>query len=54
MEKGAKVTVHVVNTRPKCSPLIQGELEILIIVIVEWDNATGIRISEEKVDMKCL
>ena len=32
--KGAAVTAHVTNTRPKCSQFIQGGLEILIIVTV--------------------
>ena len=49
MAKGAAVTAHVTNTRPKCSPLIQGGLEILIIVTVERDNADGMGTSKEKV-----
>ena len=40
MARGAAVTAHVVtNTRPKRLSLIQGGLEILIIVTVERDNA---------------
>ena len=50
MAKGAAVTAHVTNTRPKRLSLIQGGLEILIIVTVESDNADGIRILKEKVE----
>ena len=32
------------------SPLIQGGVEILIMVNVEWDNADGIRTLKEKVE----
>ena len=40
----AAVTAHVTNTRQKRLSLIQGGLEILIIVIVKRDNANSIRI----------
>ena len=50
MAKGADVTARVINTRPKCSPSIQGGVEILIMVNVEWDNADGIRTLKEKVE----
>ena len=48
-EKGASVTAHVTNTRPKRLSLIQGGLEILIIVTVEKNNADGIKILKERV-----
>ena len=50
MAKGADVTARVIDTRPKRSPLIQGGVEILIMVNVEWDNADGIRTLKEKVE----
>ena len=50
MAKGADVTARVINTRQKCTPLIQGGVEILIMVNVEWDNADGIRTLKEKVE----
>ena len=50
MAKEADVTASVIDTRPKRSPLMQGEVEILIMVNVEWDNADGIRILKEKVE----
>ena len=52
MAKGADVTARVINTRPKCSPSIQGGVEILIMVNVEWDNADGIRTLKEKVERR--
>ena len=50
MAKGAEVTARVIDTRPKRSPIMQGEVEILIMVNVEWDNADGIRTLKEKVE----
>ena len=50
MAKGAEVTARVINTKWKRSPLIQGGVEILIILNVEWDNANGIRTLKEKVE----
>jgi len=38
-----------IRERP-LSPLIQGGVEILIMVNVEWDNADGIRTLKEKVE----
>ena len=37
MAKGADLTAPVIDTRPKRSPLIQGGVEILIMVNVEWE-----------------
>ena len=48
--KVAEVTAHVANTRPKRSPISQVGLKILIIVIVECDNANGITLSKSKVE----
>ena len=50
MAKGAGFTARAINTRLKRSPLIQGGVEILIMVNVEWDNADGIRTLKEKVE----
>ena len=43
MEKWADVTTFVIGTRPKRLQLIQGGVEIVIMVNVEWDNAGSIR-----------
>ena len=49
--KGAAVTAHVTKTRPKRLSLIQGGLEILIIVTVKRDNPDSIRILKEKIEI---
>ena len=38
IQKGAKVSAVVDNTKPKPSPPLQGGLEILIKMTVYWNN----------------
>ena len=38
IERGARITATLVSTQVKDSPLVQGGLEIPIIVKVEWEN----------------
>ena len=37
------------STEPKLSPLVQGELEIVIVVTVTWDHQECLHILERKV-----
>ena len=38
IERGAQITATLVSTQAKDSPLVQGGLEIPVIVKVEWEN----------------
>ena len=38
LQKGAKVSAVVDNTKPKSSPVLQSELEILIKMTLYWNN----------------
>ena len=49
IQKWAKVSAVVDNTKPKPSPLLQGGLEILIKMTVYWNNKNYIQILREKV-----
>ena len=49
IQKGAKVSAVVDNIKPKPSPLLQGGLEILIKMIVYWNNKNYVLILKEKV-----
>ena len=44
IQKGAKVSAFVDNTKPKFAPLLQGGLEILIKMTVYWENKNYIQI----------
>ena len=49
IQKGAKVSAVVNDTKPQPPPLLQGGLEILITMNVAWDHESNIRILQEKV-----
>ena len=48
IQKGAKVSAVVDNTKPKSSPLLQGGLKILIKMTVYWNNKNYIQTLQEK------
>ena len=48
IQKGAKVSAVVDNTKPKPSPPLQGGLEILIKMTVYWNNKNYIQILKQK------
>ena len=49
IQKGAKASAVVNDTKRQPSPLLQGGLEILIRMNVAWDHESNIRILQEKV-----
>ena len=49
IQKGAKVSAVVNDTKRQPSPLLQGGLKILIRMNVAWDHKSNIRILQEKV-----
>ena len=50
LEQGAKFTGRVISVKPKRSPLIQGGLEILMVVSVQWSNARSLAILKERTE----
>ena len=49
IEKGAQITATLVSTQAKDSPLVQGGLEIPVIVKVEWENEINLQRLKKKV-----
>ena len=49
IERGARITATLVSTQAKDSPLVQGGLEILVIVKVEWENEINLQRLKKKV-----
>ena len=49
IETGARITATFVSTQAKDSPLVQGGLEILVIVKVEWENEINLQLLKKKV-----
>ena len=49
IEKGARITATVISTKAKVSPLVQGGLEIPVIVKVEWENEINLERLKTKV-----
>ena len=47
LEQGAEFTGRVISVKPKRSPLIQGDLEIPMVVSVHWSNARSLAILKE-------
>ena len=48
-ERGARITATLVSTQAKDSPLVQGGLEIPVIVKVEWENEINLQRLKKKV-----
>ena len=48
LEQGTKFTGRVISVKPKRSPLIQGGLEIAMVVSVQWNNARSLMILKER------
>ena len=46
----AKFTGRVISVKPKRSPLIQGDLEIPMVVSVNWSNARSLAILKERTE----
>ena len=54
-EQGTKFTGRVISVKPKRSPLIQGGLEIPMVVSVQWSNARSLAIlTGSKIGLKIL
>ena len=49
IERGTRITATLVSTQTKDSPLVQGGLEILVIVKVEWENEINLQHLKKKV-----
>ena len=49
IERGTQITATLVSTQAKDSPLVQGGLEILVIVKVEWENEINLQRLKKKV-----
>ena len=49
IERGARITATLVFTQAKDSPLVQGGLEIPVIVKVEWENEINLQRLKKKV-----
>ena len=49
IERGARITATLVSTQAKDSPLVQGGLEIPVIVKVEWENEINLQRLKKKV-----
>ena len=49
IERGARITATLVSTQTKDSPLVQGGLEIRVIVKVEWEHETNLQRLKKKV-----
>lgn len=49
IEKGARISASVISTKAKLSPLVQGGLEIPVVVKVEWVNEINLKRLKEKV-----
>ena len=49
IERGAQITATLVSTQAKDSPLVQGGLEIPVIVKVEWENEINLQRLKKKV-----
>ena len=49
IERGARITATLVSTQAKDSPLVQGGLEIPVIVKVEWENEINFQRLKKKV-----
>ena len=49
IERGAPITATLVSTQAKDSPLVQGGLEITVIIKVEWENEINLQRVKEKV-----
>ena len=50
LEQGAKFTGRVISVKPKRLPLIQGGLEIPMVVSVTWSNAKSLVILKERTE----
>ena len=50
IERGARITATLVSTQAKDSPLVQGGLEIPVIVKVEWENEINLQRLKKKVE----
>ena len=50
LEQGAKFTGRVISVKPKRSTLIQGGLEIPMVVSVQWSSARSLAILKERTD----
>ena len=49
IKRGARITATLVSTQAKDSPLVQGGLEIPVIVKVEWENEINLQRLKKKV-----
>ena len=49
IERGARITATLVSTQAKNSPLVQGGLEIPVIIKVEWENEIKLQRLKKKV-----
>ena len=49
IERGARITATLVSTQAKDSPLVQGGLEIPVIIKVEWENEINLQCLKKKV-----
>ena len=49
IERGARITATLVSTQAKDSPLVQGGLEIPVILKVEWENEINLQRLKKKV-----
>ena len=50
LEQGAKFTGSVISVKPKRLPLIQGGLEIPMVISVKWSNARSLAILKERTE----